>query len=441
MDSSIPSRCFANPVRACITLFLLAFAVNLTAMFAMHRAATPERLEADESEYYGLAGDMLHGDYEFNSRRVVGHVLILAGARWLSCDNMLALQTIITLMFSFTAPLAYLVARRFSANDARPTSLTAVIAGLAVAVWPPLVAYGVTLYSETTALPVFLAFLATLPRGGRLGGVPAPARRWILSGALLGLCMLIRPMYLLFTPFVLLILWAEADRFRVVFAPILLLAIGCAAALSPWSIYGSIKLGEPMLLSTNGGETLAGGLNPALLRNGYVYQVLANERQTWVGPGKWISDAETGYLDKNELKLSHAQRSRLLHERTMQWIAVHPWDAFRLEAAKLAYMWGVYPFWNGFKQTLFGNIPILVLVLTGLWTLVRFRSRFRSLAMLWCMPLFVSGVALISWGSWRFRQPADVALLILTSLLIGSLLKLSPVGKSGVGDPRRFCYT
>jgi hypothetical protein len=412
----VTSRLTIKSAYVFVGILAISCAVNLAVLFTLGPVSQASQLDSDEVEYYNLSGDLLHRTYEFSPRRVLGHAVVLAAFRWTVGDNMTALQSLVAILFSFSAPMAYLVARRFC-----PTQWIAAVIGLAVAFWPPLVAYGITLYSETTALPFFLAFLAALPSGRRLTSNPAPAWRWIVSGVMLGVCMLIRPMYLLFTPFVPLIIWAEENNLRSAAWRTVLLAIGCAAVVSPWSLYASIKVGKPLLLSTNGGETLAGGLNPNLIRNGYMVQVMPDGRKTWTGPGKWIVDINTGFLHKEELTLSQDTKDRLLKERTMRWIISNPRAVMYLETAKLAYMWGIYPFWNGAKQTLLGNIPTILLLTACAWALTRLRTQWHSLAMLWCMPLFVSLVALVSWGSWRFRQPADVALLTIAVLLASSL--------------------
>lgn len=177
-----------------------------------------------------------------------------------------------------------------------------------------------------------------------------------------------------------------------------------------------------MLLSANGGETIAGGLNQALLDSGYKTFIAPNGRKTWVGPGKWLPDHATGHLSPEEVSLPRAQRDRLLKARVMQWVRDQPAKALYLEAAKLTYMWGVYPFWNGALQTLAGNTPILIVLAGGLGAMVRFRNRWRQLVLFWSLPIFVSVVAMISWGSWRFRQPGDVGLLALCSMLAVSYL-------------------
>ncbi len=175
-----------------------------------------------------------------------------------------------------------------------------------------------------------------------------------------------------------------------------------------------------MLLSSNGGETLAGGFNPELLRmSGQEDSSLVTPggRVTWVGPGKWLPPHETGYLNAQELSLPYTRQGELLGRRVRAWVVDHPGDAAYLAWRKLAYMWAIYPFWNGWAQTLLGNLPTLALVVLGGVALVRFRAYLRELAIFWTLPVFVSCVALVSWGSWRFRQPGDLGLIVLAAAL------------------------
>jgi hypothetical protein len=401
-----------GPRRTFLLLLLLSCELNIGALLASHPVTDPSKLDGDALEYFNLAGRIVDGTYAFDSRRVLGHVLILAAFRTLTGANLVALQTLVTLVFSTSAPIAYLLARRFTKNES-----VAAVVGIVTAVWPLFVFYGRTLYSETTALPFFLLFLTSLPRGGvaRLPGALS-IRRCLLSGALLAVCMLIRPMYLIFAPFVPLVLWLEADCSAKVARAVGWVALGCALGLAPWSIYASVRAGTPLLLSANGGETLAGGLNPALVQQGYGVYVAPDGRRTWTGPGKWLGESDTGYLSQEELQLPRVERDKLLKRRTLDWIFANPGSVAYLEGAKLAYMWGVYPLWNGLSQTLLGNVPTLLALAGGALGLVRLRRAWKRLAMLWVLPLFTSTVALISWGSWRFREPADVGLITLAVL-------------------------
>lgn len=158
---------------------------------------------------------------------------------------------------------------------------------------------------------------------------------------LLGLIAHIRTIYQLFVPFVLLILLFERVPWKLALSRWVLIVAGFLATVLPWSIYVSDKAGERLLLTANGGETLAGGLNPELFR--YEGETLQLERRTtWIGPRKWVPVDQTGYLTPAELQLPYAEQDRLLRQWTVEWIIANPGDAAYLTVRKLTYQWGFY---------------------------------------------------------------------------------------------------
>jgi len=417
----------------CFSLILLgSMVLSLSAALAMRAGLRPEQLDMDELEYYTIAGQVADGSYEFYPRRTVGHLLVLGALRKAFDGRLVPIQLAVSAIFSLTAPLAYLVARR-ELRDNR----AAVLGGLGVMAWPLFVWYGATLYSETVALPLFAAFLLAVPGSWKAGD--GRGGRWFGAGLVLGLCMHCRPMYLLFSPFGALLAYWRGRGGWAGLARAALLAAGCLTVVAPWSLFMTAREGTPVLLSSNGGETIAGGLNPELLRieheEGFQPFTAPNGRSTWVGPGKWLSMADTGYLSPEELRLPYSQQSKLLTHRTVGWVTTHPRKAAYLTLRKLLYMWGFYPFWNGRSQTFLGNVPTAVLLLLAISALVRLRCCLRPLAIMWTLPLFVSLVAIISWGSWRFRQPGDLGLILLAAALPYAARVRSGLGGCGQGSP------
>jgi len=51
-----------------LTLLTMAVIVHLGASLALSPVVEAQFLDADEQEYYRLAGDLLHGEYEFQCR-------------------------------------------------------------------------------------------------------------------------------------------------------------------------------------------------------------------------------------------------------------------------------------------------------------------------------------------------------------------------------------
>lgn len=395
-----------SPAAAFALLYLLALCVNLAFGVIDGFRAGPSELEADEYEYYVIMQQILAGAVEIGGRRTLGYPLVLAAIHSIS-SSFLFLQMVICCLYSFSPPLLFLVARKLSGSLG-----IGLLAGAALIVWPPAIYFGTSLYSETLALPVFLLCLYLLPLGG--GEQPRRSRllKTLLAGLVLGIATHVRPMYLIALPFLWLAILVEDGKLRPAFLRALALTVGFAIVILPWSFVVSSRYGQPILVTSNGGETLGGGLNPRLLEMPATVPFETPGRRTWVGPGKWLPFYDNGYLTPKEIELPYHEMDRLLRARTVEWALSHPADALFLEFRKLTYMWGLYPFVeNGAAQAIFGNIPTVIMLLAGLAFFVRCRGERRRLARLWILPLFVSAVALISWGSWRFRQPGDAGLL------------------------------
>lgn len=406
----------APPARVAMWLYAAACAflllVGLTVRF---RTGTP-LLEADEGEYFGLSSEIMRGVWQISPRRTLAFPALLAGLRSL-WDDLIFLQAVVTAVFALSAPALFALVRRLT----RSTAIGAV-AALAFVLWPPAIYYGTSLYSEALALPVFLASLALLPPGTRVTAGPtgradaavrpAPWRHALYAGLMLGLAAHVRPMYLLFLPVLVLIVLIEERGVGIALRRIAIVLAGFAMVVLPWSLYMSQRFDRVIVLTANGGETLAGGLTPQLLTPAGRYTIDTADRAAWVGPGKWLPVYENGYLSAEEQARPYAQTDAMLQKRVFAWIAAHPRDAAFIEWRKLSYMWGIYPFFeNGTRQWLFGNLPTLLVIALSLAFLLTNRTARVALPRLWMLALFVSGVALISWGSWRFRQPADAGLV------------------------------
>lgn len=404
-------RCIAtvHPGILFVALYAIALAAGLVVGVAVGYATAPGKLDFDEQEYWQLSSQLLDGSFAIFPRRTVAYPLILAAIRLVS-PSFLVTQMLVTAIFALAAPMLFLLVRRLSGS-----TKTGVLAGLLFAVWPPTTYFGASLYSETAALPFFLLGLWLIPPGDRVTGQPTPTggRAALGAGIVLALTTQIRSMYLLFIPFALLAILVEERRRWVAAARALLLLAGFAASTLPWSAYMTLRFHHLILVTANGGETLAGGLGPRLLQPGAPDRLTLPDRSTWVGPGKWLPLTQNGYLSASERRtLPYDRQDALLQQRAIAWARARPGDALYLELCKLGYMWGFYRMAdNGTGQLLLGSLPIIVLLLAVLVALARQPRLTWQTPRLWIVPLFVSAVALISWGSWRFRQPADAALV------------------------------
>ena len=389
-------------------LYAIAVVLTLAVGFGFSFRSSVENLDYDEWEYWQLSSDLLRGQFDDPGRRTLGFPIVLAALR-LIADEFGFVQIALTFLSSAAVPLLAWFGTRITISR-----FVGVMAALALACWPPHLFLASSMYSEAVTLPLLLVFLVFLPR--RDGDNANRLLIWLLCGCLLGLVAHLRTMYQLFVPFLLVILLLEGWPFRSAVARWLLIVTGFLAVVLPWSTYVSQKTGSAMLLTANGGETLAGGLNPEILR--YETEELRKERRSaWIGPGKWLPSSQTGYLAGSENALPYTERDRLLRDRTIAWVLTNPNDAAYLTFRKLAYQWGFYPLSRSTPfQIVAGNIPSMALFL--LFTaLLAWRFEVRRLdARVWTMPVFTAGIAVISWGSWRFRHPADAMMILAVTV-------------------------
>jgi 4-amino-4-deoxy-L-arabinose transferase-like glycosyltransferase len=398
-----------------LALLIAALIVNIAVALVLRSHGTVNTIDSDEREYWDIATGLLRsGLASIPARRTLPYPLLIAALRTLVGDDYLRVQLALSTLLSPTPVVLYWVAIRRLTSE-RVARLAAVLTLL----WPPFVRYAATIYSDSFALLLFLVFLLLFPLPSELAAVGHIRwRQWLIAGAMLGICLLTKPLYLLYAPiaFLLAAFSENLARRRVLAA--LLLTLGCLASVLPWSTYISRREGQFILVSANDGETLAGGLNPALIKMDHMDPFISPEgRITSIGPGKWLAADATGYLSASEQQLPYTDVGRLLSERAHAWIRSHPREAAYLTARKLLYMWGIYPFWNGASQTLLGNLPLLLLVAAAGISLWRYRHSSSPLAIFWTLPILSTLVALVSWGSWRFRMPADVGLIVLAAAL------------------------
>lgn len=407
-----------------LALYLLSLALALFAGFAAFYRSDVAALDFDEWEYWQLAGDLMQGRFDDPGRRTLGYPALLAVLRTVS-DNLAFVQVAVSVVAATAPPLLAAAVRRTGAGN-----LAAVLAGLALTFWPPQLFIAASLYSETLALPMLLGALVAMPAPGGLAHISS----WLAVGLLLGLLAHVRTMYQLLLPVLLLALWLENGRFWPAVRAWALIVAAFMLAVLPWSVFVSERLGTPVLLTANGGETLAGGLNGALMHQDGSSEAL-ERRSTWTGPGKWLPSSDTGYLTPEELGLPYTAQDRLLRERTVAWLVAEPGTAAYLTWRKLAYQWAGYPWRHSdLRQVLFGALPTIALVLLFGWALWRDPVGARRRARFTLMPLFVIGIALISWGSWRFRQPADAAMIAIVACALAATLRRAERAPSFTGS-------
>lgn len=205
-------------------------------------------------------------------------------------------RLVLALIGTLSVLFAYLIGRRLSGPSA------GLIGAFAVAVYPALLEYQGMLMSEPLAASLLsgavLAMLwadrpgarvLSLGRGAgtALGFSPGsdvavrgrgwgekedaapsrrpspmpPARRWLLSGLLLGALALVRPEYLAISLPIAVVVFARQGRdgWRAGLAQALVMLVGLGMVVAPWTVRNAVTLDRFVPISTGGGQVLFAG--------------------------------------------------------------------------------------------------------------------------------------------------------------------------------------
>jgi len=332
------------------------------------------------------------------------------------------------LVFAGTsAALLLLLARRITGSE-----LAARLALLVVALYPNNAAYVPLALTEVfyTTLLLAICWLLVEQRGWL----------WLLgAGLLLGAATLVKAQTLVVVPLVLGIALLRAPRFWAAVPGTIAkgLALGAFAGLvvAPWSLRNERVLGQVVLVSTNGGVTLATGNNPSAT-GGYVDK----------DPAYLALQARKGELDEIAFD---AEAKKL----GMDWIKANPAQFIALMPVKFFKLWGPdgeamwsyekgaasYPAHAGLYTAVRWGNQAWYWMLLGLFAVaavVQLRRRWRSDTPLfdwWLLPYgiaaYPTAICLVFSGQTRFHYPAMPFIAISAAWLLAERLKrrTSPV--------------
>lgn len=159
-------------------------------------------------------------------------------------------RVVLALIGTLSVLFAYLIGRRLSG----PTA--GLIGAGAVAVYPALLEYQGMLMGEPLAATLLAgAVLATL------WAQTSPRVRWLIPGGLFGALILVRPEYIGVVLLVSLVITLRGGRenWSRTLVPALVLLVGAAVVVLPWTTRNAIALGRVVPVSTGGGQVLFAG--------------------------------------------------------------------------------------------------------------------------------------------------------------------------------------
>jgi hypothetical protein len=289
----------------------------------------------------------------------------------------------------------------------------AVLAAGLGAVYPVFLVADASLRAESLyALCVALALLVAY----RAWDEPS-AWRLAQLGAVVGLATLARSEGLLLALLAVPIVWRRGRPGRA--WKLAALVAACGLVLAPWVIRTWIVFDEPVAISTNSGDLIAG----------------ANCAATYSGPalGSWAFHCVTGAVGEDEAAIANR-----LRDRGLRYAREHAERLPAVVAARALRPWGLYEpdgevkaktLGEGRSETAnwIGLATAWVLMLLAPVGLVALRRKGQPLFILIAPFLLVLFVSVTAYGILRFRAPADVALVALGGIALDALLRLRGV--------------
>jgi hypothetical protein len=161
-----------------------------------------------------------------------------------------AARLVLALLGTLSVLFAYLIGRRLSGP------LAGLVGAAAVAIYPALLEYQGMLMSEPLA--------ATLLSGAVLAMLWADTRGvrgWLVPGLVLGALALVRPEYLAISLPIAVVVFARRGRdgWRAGLVQALVMLVGLAVVVLPWTVRNEVALGRFVPISTGGGQVLFSG--------------------------------------------------------------------------------------------------------------------------------------------------------------------------------------
>ncbi len=275
-----------------------------------------------------------------------------------------------------------------------------IAAGLA-AVYPTLVVADGALMSETLqGALVALALLAAY----RLFDEPTAGRAAVL-GVVTALAALTRGEALLLLPLILIPLLRSPEGRRAALVSV----VAFVVVLTPWTVRNWIVFDRPVAIATNSGTAIAG----------------ANCDQTFAAGdmlGGWYPPCIREHPGKNEAE-HHAEALR----EGVRYARDHSGRLPVVLAARVGRVWSVYkpfsiPEGRSVRVQKLGVLLFYLLVPLALAGAIYLRRRGVVTWILVTPFIIVTVTALTTYGNLRFREPAELAVVVLAAVALDRLL-------------------
>jgi len=296
------------------------------------------------------------------------------------------------------------------------------IAGWIAALYPGAVAMGSFVLSEAPFMPLLAAHLALATAAFKAATVRTSILLLIAAGLAAAGGVYMRPSWLLFVPFSLLIgILRYPSRWRIASQGAVVVAVICLC-LVPWWVRNYRVTGHFVLTTLQVGVSLYDGLNPnadgGSNMNFSLGDVLVFHREHFQGADS----------DLNEFTLDQCYR-----RMAIQWAQANPLRVFKLVGIKFSRLWNIIP-----NEPMFRSWPLkLSVALTftplmafGLYGLMKFSPRGWPYFLAGLPALYFTLLHVIFVAGIRYREPAMLGLIVLASGVIADRFQTRAHGRA-----------
>ena len=414
-----------------LLILTLALAVRLAHLLAVHDAPFVADLVMDSQEYDRWAREIVAGDWIgseiFFQAPLYPYTLAVIYAVTGGGPLLVYLIQILCAVAGCWA--LYRAGRLLEPERAEVVGLGAALLG---ALYAPFVFYDVQLLKESFAVSL-VCFLLWTVLSARDPTRKASARGvwwlWMLSGALLGVLILLRENAMMLVPILLLLAVLGCPGSPIAVRPgglrAAAAALGVACALTPVAVRNGIVGGAYLPTTFNSGIVFYIGNNAE--SDGSYQPVTAGKQVPRLERSEPIRVAEQT-LGRD---LTDSEVSAYWLQRSLDWARAEPLDFLRLQFRKLAlyWRWNEWPdavdyAWMRQRSVPLGLLPfqfgsVILLALWGLWNR-RHQLLAQDLPMvLWAVGWTASTVIFFVFS--RYRIPMMPALMLWAAVPLGQV--------------------
>lgn len=378
----------------------------------------------DSESYWQLGQKIAAGQpYEFGPQRyrvfrTPGYPLLLSGLFVVGGQDVsvMAGRVLSAVLGTLTCGLAAALGWRLFGER------VGLLSAMAVAIYPEAIAQSVFVLSEAPFTPLMMLQLLAW-----MVAWQSPCTRdaigWsIVGGVAAGLATLMRPSWLLFLPFAVLIAVAVFSERKKQMQIAALMFVTLCATMSPWWLYTYSVAGRFVPTSLQVGASLYDGLSPTASGASDMRFVAEFEKQQQEIDAAQPPHANQLFEDRLDERMKQA---------SLAWAQANPQRVAQLAAIKFLRIWSPWPNAAEFGSNklrlvlMVSYLPAIILAAIGCY---RCRQIGWPVVLLLLPAVYFTLLHMIFVSSIRYRQPAMIPLLVLAAVAVAwlSAYKTSP---------------